>query len=204
MARIVKKPKERRSDILNAARKLFNTKGYENTTIQDVMSYLDIAKGTIYHYFKSKEELLEAAVYELVDMNFAEMDESLQNAQGDALTKFKLLVKKGNISGENQGILEHLNSPKNQAMHCRVLAVMIGKHATLYAKVIDQGCKEKLFKTDNPLECAEFFLSGIQFLTDTGFYPWANQEIARRVKAFPRIMEQLLGAQSGTFKFLSE
>ena len=202
MVRVVKKPQERRAEIVNAARKLFKAQGYENTTMQDVMNHLAIAKGTIYHYFKSKEELLEAVVREIVNLNFAEMTEALENARGNALKKFKLLVKKGNISGENQDLLEQLHRKNNQAMHCRILAETISKQATLYAKVIEQGCKEKLFKTDKPLECAEFSLSGIQFLTDVGFYPWSDEEIARRLKAFPKLLEQLFGAQAGAFKFL--
>jgi AcrR family transcriptional regulator len=191
MARVVKKPQERRAEIVHAALKLFKTQGYEKTTMQDVMNDLAIAKGTIYHYFKSKEELLEAVVGEIVDLNFVEMAEALENARGNALKKFKLLIKKGNISGENQDLLEQLHRKNNQAMHCRLLAETITKQATLYAKVIEQGCEEKLFKTDKPLECAEFFLSGIQFLTDEGFYPWSDEEIARRLKAFPKLMERL-------------
>ena len=59
MARIVKKPEERRQEIIEAARELFQAKDYEKTTMRDVMDKLGIAKGTIYHYFRSKEDLLE-------------------------------------------------------------------------------------------------------------------------------------------------
>lgn len=202
MSRIVKKPEERRREILSAARELFKSNGYENTTMQDVMNKLKIAKGTIYHYFKSKEDLLEAVVRDIVDENFDEMTNVLKKAKGNALRKFRLLVEKGNISVENRELLEQLHQPNNHAMHCRILAEMITKHATLYARVIEQGNKEELFNAKNPLESAEFFLSGMQFLTDVGFYPWLNQDLTRRVKAFPKILEQLLGARSGSFKFL--
>ena len=202
MSRIVKKPEQRRREILEAARKLFKSKGYENTTVQDVMKSLDIAKGTIYHYFRSKEDILEAVVRDIVEENFAAMSAALEAAHGDALTKFKLLIEKGNISVENEDLLEQLHHQNNQAMHCRILAEMITKHATLYAKVFEQGNKEEVFKAEKPLESAEFILSGIQFLTDVGFYPWSNQDLTRRAKAFPRILEQLLGAPSGSFNFL--
>lgn len=202
MVRIIKNPEERKREIIRAAHALFKTKGYEDTTIQNVMATLDIAKGTIYHYFKSKEDLLEAVVRDIVDVNFREMSMALDASKKDALTKFKLLIKKGNISVGNAEILEHLHHPSNQSMHCRVLAEIITKHATLYAKVIEQGNQEGVFKAKNPLECAEFFLSGIQFLTDFGFYPWSEKDLKRRVKAFSTILEQLLGAPPSTFKFL--
>ncbi len=62
MARIVKKAEERREEIIAAAREIFQLKGYESTTMHAVMKKLNIAKGTIYHYFASKEALLEAVV----------------------------------------------------------------------------------------------------------------------------------------------
>ena len=202
MSRIVKKPEVRRREIIETARDLFRAKGYENTTTQDVMRALDIAKGTIYHYFKSKEDLLEAVVRDIVEVNFEEMTNALKASKGNALSKFKLLIKKANISAENQDLLEQLHHQNNQAMHCRILAEAIGKHATLYAKVIEQGNKEKIFKAEHPLECAEFFLSGLQFLTDVGFYPWSSADLTRRGKAFPKILEQLSGAPSGSFRSL--
>jgi AcrR family transcriptional regulator len=58
MVRTVKKPDVRKAEILKAARHLFQTKDYESTTMQDVINALGIAKGTIYYYFKSKEDLL--------------------------------------------------------------------------------------------------------------------------------------------------
>ena len=67
MVRTVKKPEERRLEIILAARHLFATKEYTNTTMRDVMDKLDIAKGTIYYYFRSKEEWLEAVIEYLVD-----------------------------------------------------------------------------------------------------------------------------------------
>ena len=54
MVRIVKKPEERRQEIVSASRSLFLAQGYERTTMQDVMLKLRIAKGTTYHYFSPK------------------------------------------------------------------------------------------------------------------------------------------------------
>ena len=47
--------------ILQAAERLFLEKGYDNTTIQDIVDALgDLTKGAVYHHFKSKEDLMEA------------------------------------------------------------------------------------------------------------------------------------------------
>jgi AcrR family transcriptional regulator len=47
MARTVKPPEIRRLEIIKAARYLFQIKRYEQTTIQDVIIHLKIAKGTV-------------------------------------------------------------------------------------------------------------------------------------------------------------
>ena len=47
--------------ILDVAQRLFLEKGYDNTTIQDIVDHLDgLSKGAVYHHFKSKEEIMDA------------------------------------------------------------------------------------------------------------------------------------------------
>ena len=61
MARPVKKPPEQwKKEILDAARKLFLTKGYEETAITDIMELAGGAKGMFYRFFQSKEEVMHA------------------------------------------------------------------------------------------------------------------------------------------------
>jgi AcrR family transcriptional regulator len=52
----------RREEILEAATIIFARLGYRLTDIQPVANHLDVAKGTIYHYFPTKEQLFLAAV----------------------------------------------------------------------------------------------------------------------------------------------
>ena len=201
MARIVKKPLQRRSEIVEAARHLFQMEGYEKTTLQDVMGRLGIAKGTIYHYFKAKEELLEAVVEDIVNGYLERMEALIQAAKGNALQKMQVLIEMGK-DATAPPVLEQLHKKGNEAMHTRLLAVTLIRQAPLYAKLIQQGCEEGIFRTDTPLECAEFILSAVQFLTDVGVYPWANEDLARRAQAFPKLIEQQLQAPSGSFRFL--
>lgn len=204
MTRIVKKPTERRSDIINAARYLFRTKNYDKTSMQDVMAYLGIAKGTIYHYFDSKEALLEAVVESIVSTNVEHMEKLIQASTGTALEKIKMLVEAGDISSENEKIFDGLHQRSNDVMHVRLLAATLTKQAPLYAQLIQQGCDEDVFQTQAPLECAEFMLAGIQFLTDIGIYPWTHEDLMRRAQAFPLLIEQLLKAPAGSFQFIVE
>lgn len=202
MTRVTKKPEDRRAEIVKTARELFLKQDYSKTTMLDIMKILGIAKGTIYHYFKSKEDLLDAVINDIVDETIAQMEEIIKNSTGSVLETIEQLIKSGQIDNENQNLLEHLHRPENSTMHNRLLASTLIKQAPIYAQLIKKGCEEGIFKTQHPLECSEFILSGIQFLTDIGVYPWTSEDLKRRIQAFPQIIEQQLHAPNGSFNFL--
>lgn len=202
MVRTVKKPEERRAEIIAAARELFDTQGYEKTTMRHVMDKLGIAKGTIYHYFRSKEELLEVVVSETVDEIAVMLGQFVESAEGNALETLQQLIAAGNVEEESAPILEGLHDPANTGMHTRQLAETITKLAPFYGSVIEQGVAEGVFQTEHPLEAAEMILTAVQFLTDMGIYPWTPEVLMRRALAFPALIEALLQAPEGSFDFL--
>jgi len=204
MARIVKKASERRNEIIKAAREHFQTQDYRKITMQDLMTKLNIAKGTIYHHFASKGEILEAVVEEMVDEDLVRKQNVLKaNPQLNPLEKLMLLITGDDMAQENEKLLENLHHPENSAIHARQLARFILKLAPLYASVISEGCEEGVFRTKHPLECAEFLIAGVQFITDMGFYPWEEAQLHRRMEALPSLAETLLGAPEGSFNFLT-
>lgn len=202
MKRIVKTPTARKAEIIKAARKLFLLKEYEKTTLQDVMDDLGIAKGTIYHYFDSKEALLEAVVIDMVDTRLNEIETKLKDVKGSALQRIEKLVEFGNMAKDHPELLDQLHRPTNAGMHIRILVETLIKLTPIYEKLIQQGCEEGIFCTEHPRECAELMLSAVQLLTDTGIYSWTHDDLKRRIKAFPDLIEQQLKAAPGSFKFL--
>ena len=62
MVRVVKTHQERKNELLDTAQMLFYKNGYESTSVADVIDAVNIAKGTFYHYFKSKRELLDQII----------------------------------------------------------------------------------------------------------------------------------------------
>ncbi|MBX7067448.1 MAG: TetR/AcrR family transcriptional regulator [Parachlamydiales bacterium] len=202
MKRIVKNPADRKAEIIQAAKKLFLLKEYESTTMQDVMDTLGIAKGTIYHYFDSKEDLFEAVVIDMVDGHLVEIEAKLQKIKGNALQKIEKLIELSNMAQEHPKLLDQLHRPVNAGMHIRILVETLIKLTPAYEKLIQQGCEEGIFHTEHPKECAELILSAIQFLTDTGIYPWPKKDLERRMNAFPNLIEQQLKAAPFSFAFL--
>lgn len=69
--RIIKSPEDRREEILNGATDIFLSKGFGKTTIDDIVNRLNISKGLVFYYYKSKEELI-SAVIERLAVNIAQ------------------------------------------------------------------------------------------------------------------------------------
>ncbi|MHB1514063.1 MAG: TetR/AcrR family transcriptional regulator [Acidiferrobacter sp.] len=59
---MAKKGDKTRTDIVDCAKDLFYTQGYERTSFTDIVNATGVYRGNIYHYFKSKEEILEAVI----------------------------------------------------------------------------------------------------------------------------------------------
>src|SRR5690606_15953219 len=73
-------PDSARGKLLQAAARLFRRKGYERTTVRDLATAVGIQSGSIFHHFKSKEEILRAVMEETVIYNTALMESALAEA----------------------------------------------------------------------------------------------------------------------------
>ena len=82
----------RRTDILNAATRVFAEKGYHNATMLDIAKQAEYAVGTIYLYFKDKEALYLALTEEKIEELIRRIKERIENAHG-ALDKIKALIE---------------------------------------------------------------------------------------------------------------
>lgn len=83
------KKKSTKSRIVEAAWKLFQAKGYDETTIEDIIALSETSKGTFYHYFAGKDTLL-SSLSELFDSYYEELMPAI-DAEMNAVDKLILL-----------------------------------------------------------------------------------------------------------------
>ena len=60
--RVVKKPEERRAEMVAAASRLFANQGFVRTSVAEIVSAVDVAKGLFYYYFTTKDDMVKAVV----------------------------------------------------------------------------------------------------------------------------------------------
>lgn len=203
--RIIKEAEERRNEILDAAQALFTGKGYNKTTIVDILERVGIAKGTFYYYFKSKEEVMDAIIDRM-------MDKDRMMAQEIALDKtltpvekiFNILNAQKPRSGDSKDLLiEQFHSPSNADMHQKSIARAVTVLAPILEDVVRQGVEEHLFKTDYPRETMEILILSGQNLFDSSVFRWTPGEMDQKIRAFICAMELLLGAEKGSFSCIA-
>jgi AcrR family transcriptional regulator len=88
-----RRPEERPQEILEAALRVFAERGYRTTRLEDVGEAAGVTKGTIYHYFANKEELLLRAINMYHERAFGQASETLRDGTGSAAARIGQLVR---------------------------------------------------------------------------------------------------------------
>lgn len=204
--RVIKEHDERRNEILDTAERLFYTKGYTKTTINDILKDIGIAKGTFYYYFKSKEEVMYAIVNRIVDCDLAVAKRIAQDPTipvNDKLLKILLSQGQGSLpESHKQELTEQFVKPGNEILHQQTLAIIIKRLSPVLADVTKEGIDQGLFHVNRVQETIEFLLAGAEFIFDTSLFGWTDEEKESRVLAFLELMENALGAKKGSFSYL--
>ncbi|MDR2565149.1 MAG: TetR/AcrR family transcriptional regulator [Bifidobacteriaceae bacterium] len=201
---LTKKHDARVAAILDAAVKLFAVKGYDAVTVADILEAVPIGKGTFYHYFGSKEDVLQAVVERMTAMLVERAQAAIAEPGVDAHSKMVRLIAAINVTGTPDGVVvDELRHPANSQLLHQSLLEAVRQVAPIMAKVVEQGIAEGVYATPNPLESVEFLLVGVTTILDEGVFSWTPEQFATRAAELARITELVLGAKPGSFAFLA-
>jgi AcrR family transcriptional regulator len=191
--------KERRIQIIDAAEELFFIeKDYESTSINDIIGRVGLAKGTFYHYFRSKRELLNAILERQLNEFEGKVDQLAMDSRLGTLEKLDALIglifdlRRGSIPD-----LEEMVAYKNQVIQENFIMLGVTRARPLLSKIIREGIEEGLFSTDHPEEALSFILSGSRIITES------DQDIGtslEKLEAVADFAERILMTEPGVFK----
>ena len=156
MARPVKKtPEEWRKEILNAAQNLFISKGYEETSISEIMDMVGGAKGMFYRCFQSKEEVM----YALGNQMFFE-DNPFETVKGrddlNGLQKIRMLLTLNQSDAErNQINMQAVPILKDPHILAAAVAENRRVLTPLWLELLEEGKKDGSIKTEYTKEISE-------------------------------------------------
>ena len=90
--RVVKKPEERRAEMVSAAARLFAQQGFVRTSVAEIVSAVDVAKGLFYYYFTTKDDMVKAVVEGYCSYLGAYAD-AIAAGDGPAMAKLERLMQ---------------------------------------------------------------------------------------------------------------
>lgn len=202
--KVIKNGEERKHEILDIAKELFIEKGYENTSIVNILEKVGIAKGTLYYYFTSKEEILDAIIDRISEKIFYKAQEISKDPSLSVQEKILGVVMSLNIEDDKEKkIVNNIHNPQNLLMHQKQFDSIIDNIVPILTKVICEGIEKGIFNTDYPLETVEMILIYTQTVFDSN-NNLSMEETLRKISAFIVNLERLLGAEKGSFDFIKQ
>ena len=191
----MRKGEKRKQELLKIAYDMFLTRGYENTRIDEIIEKAQIAKGTYYYYFESKEQMLEEVIDMMID-NETEMAKQIIGTDISVPEKIVGILTSMKPSEAEEPIKNTLFQPENVLMHHKVRKKLIDTVTPLLSEVVKEGLDEGIFECDNIPERVKMLLT----ISDGTFNEGTFSE--QDISVFIDMTEKLLGAKNGTMGFI--
>jgi AcrR family transcriptional regulator len=212
MVRVSKEYDERLNELLDVAQKLFFQKGYELTSVNDIIEKVGVAKGTFYHYFSSKDDLLDKIVERWSRATLDRVNKLVEKQDINALEKLnKFFVTIRDYKVENLELMKMLMKvmyrDENLLMRHKMFQQSLEWLTPEFVKIIKQGINEGCFHPADEVETAELIFSmslslnesTVKLLLEAEKKPENLDKIEKRLKVYERSVERILGAPEGSF-----
>ena len=157
--RVVKDAITRRNEILDRAEELFLQKGFDQTSTNDILDAVGIARGTLYYHFRSKEEVMDALILRYGERYMT----SAASIAGD--TSIPLVERIFRVIGSmrfreknKEDVLAHVHKPQNALMHQKLHRMTIEHMLPIFTGLVNEGIGDGIFETPFPEESVEMIL----------------------------------------------
>ena len=193
----MKKGEKRKRELLQIAYDVFLSRGYENTSVDEIIAEARIAKGTFYYYFPSKEKMLEEVIEMMIESE-AETARRIIGSDMPVPQKIVAVITSIKPAETEKPIKDALMQPENVLMHNKIRKKLIEVVVPLLSEVVKEGVEKKIFACDNIPERVRMLL----VISNDTF----NDRAFTRgdVAVFIDMTEKLLGADKGTMGFIND
>ena len=190
---------------------LVNEKGYEKITVQSVIDKLGVSKGAFYHYFKSKQDLLDVIIVHFTRKVVEILRKIVDDEKLNALEKLNKMIftakeYKGAQKELNIEFIKQLRRGSISLSSPRILELTMEIVRPIWLKVIEQGVKEGIFNTPYPDEVTDLLMHMANNFNATLGRLMLNSEhkpdfleiIQQKISFIEDAFERLLGVEKGS------
>ncbi len=164
MPRVIKHPDIRRAEILDWAQRVFLERGYDHASLNDVIAEAGLSKGVFYHYYSSKEQLLEALANRFAQGAYDAVRPVLEDSGTDPLARLQAFVgrswkHKVGTAALQWRLFESLYKPENLVLYQRVALASAVLFRPRLTRLIGDGMSKGVFQTFDPESVADLLLN---------------------------------------------
>lgn len=176
----------KKDQILDASLELFMKKGFDATSISDILAQVEIARGTLYYHFESKEAIMDAIIDRLIDQVLEKVQEVLTNHHLSHAEKFFAFFASMNLTQltGSQEMLNYFNQPQNALFHEKSNQLMIENLTPALSQLIQEGITSGFYQTDFPDETAELILVCLSRFVDKDYQSLTPEVFEKRLESF--------------------
>lgn len=186
-----KYPEETVQKILDASLKLFLEKGYEETTVLDIISEMGgLTRGAFYHHFKSKEEVFDA----LCEKLFYEtnpFEKAKRHKELNGLEKLKIVLKTSFDETEHHQLSMASMQLMESPAFLKKLVESNQELAPMYQELIEEGIQDGSIQSEQPKLLADLFVLLTNFWSIPTIYPMTADETWQKFLMIKSIMDNL-------------
>lgn len=187
-----KHPEETVSLILDVSYRLFMEKGYEHTSIQDIIDHLGgLSKGAIYHHFKSKEDILVAVTDKMTEESNKMLAVIRDRTDLTGEEKLKMIFKESILRPVQDDIFTVApNLSNNPRLLFSIFKETVQDAAPHYIlPILEQGIKDGSIRTDYPAELSELIILTANIWTNPMIFDNSAEESYRKFMVFRQMMQ---------------
>lgn len=187
-----KYPEETVSLILDVAGRLFMEKGYEHTSIQDIIDNLGgLSKGAIYHHFKSKEDILVAVTDRMTEESNRVLESIRDRTDLTGREKLKTIFKESILRPVQNDIFTTApNLGNNPRLLYSIFSETVNEAAPGYIQpIIEQGIADGSIRAEYPAELAQLIILTANIWTNPMIFDDSAEESHRKFVVFRQMME---------------
>lgn len=191
--------------ILDTMQKLISEKSSQAISVSDIAREAGIGKGSIYYYFKSKEEILEAVIERTYSKAIEESERLLKVSHLDALTKMEIIFRACRDSSSELLLQESstfLEMQQSALVHQQYIRIIIKKLRPILADIIRQGNQEGTMYCESPDEVAEIALLILTIKFDNQLSLQLPEQIRKTLDVFIYMLETSFHIEKGRLDYM--
>ena len=190
----------RKKEILDTAEQLFASNGFDNTSTNDIIKAVGIARGTLYHHFTSKEDILDSVIDRINETLMYNAKKIAEDKQIPLLDRLTGSIQALNVDSRiGEEVLLQVHKPQNALLHQKMQEKLISGIVPIITDLIEEGNREGIFHSPYSKEAVEMVMiySNIAF---DDLSVMSSDERKHKIQAFICHAERIMGTAEGALQ----